>query len=1158
MKELLQNLIQNFSTENLIQLFRNKSNKFRQVTEEANNYNNDFFSNSLLFGEIILDDDDELVIFAFKTNKELTERSGKKAQYELAKKILKEAQRYSAGFFIFYDNDGNFRLSLIYDIPQPNGKREWSNFKRFTYYVSKDQTNKTFISRLDTVDFTSLDKIKEAFSVEKVTKEFYTEIANWYFWALDEVEFPDDEDNDREQRNAKNLIRLITRIIFVWFMKEKKLVPPSLFDKPVIDQIINYKDKTGSTYYKAILQNLFFATLNTPMKTNNSNSRIFVEDAEKRGYINDGYLQPGYYRYSRYIKNENLFFELFTNIPFLNGGLFECLDKKINVKEIRVDCFSNNPKNETRLKAPDKLFFLEKETEVDLSKHLDSSKNKKVRGLLTILKSYNFTIDENTPVDEEVALDPELLGKVFENLLASYNPETSTTARKATGSYYTPREIVEYMVNESLVAYLRTKLDDESKETEERIRLLFDYNTDENSFIEQPETILKIIDAIENVKILDPACGSGAFPMGILHKLVLALHKLDPNNNIWKKRLLDRVPAEIRDETEKSLENKSLDYIRKLGLIEHCIYGVDIQEIAIQISKLRFFISLLVEQQIDDSKTNRDVRSLPNLETKFVAANTLIELEKPSQLVLGTETDELETQLFGLREEIFYTNSRREKLELQKKEKQLREDLKAVLTQSGFQSNVAERIVSWDPFDQNTHAEWFDPEWMFGPDLKNGFDIVIANPPYGADIPEKEKEYLKKKHINIIERIRNSFLYFIGEAYCLVKSKGVVCFILPNEFLFQIYMTKARRYFLNNSLFLFTINLGEDIFKAIVPTSVIAFSKLKVDNYLIPVADFRNKNLADLPELLITSKFPAISNKSILSSPNSAFSFDLNTAALINRILEISEPFEKFCYDVANGISTSCDEIYIVSSDFVIENNFEKEYLKECIRGFQFDRFYCPSHTDDYILYITNDFDKSKAKNIYAYLFKNKSLLIRKSIEKKQGIRNWYVLFRSRYENLFKKPKILFRQTGDRIIATIDDEVGYYCIDSVNVSQLNFNYHMYLEYLIGLLNSRLMVFFYQEISQEKSRVLAQVKPQRIRSLPIRLGTSLQIESISILVKEITSTKKNNSQASTKHLEDQIDLMVYKLYNLTYEEVKIIDPEIEKIISKEDYEKFEIK
>lgn len=1110
-KEVLQDLIQNFSTENLNQLFRNKSNKFRLIKENENQLNNEFFSKALRFGEINLANDDELIIYTFNTTKDLTERSGKKAQYELAKKILRQEQRYSAGFFIFYDVNSNFRLSLVYDTPLPNGKREWSNFKRFTYYVNKDQTNKTFIYRLEAADFSSLEKIKEAFSVDKVTKEFYTEIANWYFWAIDNVEFPDDEDIDREQRNAKNLIRLITRIIFIWFMKEKKLVSQSLFEKEYIDRILQYEDKTGSTYYKAIMQNLFFATLNTSMKKDDSRSRIFIEEAQKGGFINEGFLQQGYYRYSRFIKDKKLFLNLFENIPFLNGGLFECLDKIKDGREIRIDCFSNNTKNEKRLKVPDELFFLENERTVDLSKHLGDGINKKVRGLLTILKGYNFTIDENTPVDEEVALDPELLGKVFENLLASYNPETATIARrKSTGSYYTPREIVEFMVNESLVEYLKNKLNSVSLVIEDNIRSLFDYNKDENPFNSDAETTLKIIDAIENVKILDPACGSGAFPMGILHKLALALHKLDPVNNIWKKRLLDRVPTEIRDETERSLQNKSLDYIRKLGLIEHCIYGVDIQEIAIQISKLRFFISLLVEQQIDDSSPNRDVRSLPNLETKFVAANALVKLEKPTQLSMkGNNADEIESQLFGVREEIFYTNSRSEKLKLQKKEKLLREKLKDALTSSGFITSTAIKIANWDPFDQNTHADWFDQEWMFGPEVKYGFDIVIANPPYITirNQDNKLKSYIKSNYK--YSKNADIYLAFLEAGLNILKRKGNIIFIIPNKFFGADYGKEFRSFLKKGNV---EINL---------------------------IWDLKDEKVFDA--LISTVVF------SVLNSPKQ------NPAKLIqsNQILLRENLFDevgKIQIEASSGDSNILTRIYLNKklSDFA--------YVRTGIMGFEYweMRNIIKSNrsvTDNYRpIYTNGNFKRyeNNWQNEIIRLYKEDYIAPTIELSNKYLNSNTIELFRT-------FPKILVRGVSKNVSAIID-EIGSGLLVAVH-SVIPFNVTN-LKWLLAILNSRFINWFHL-------KTIYSIRiPQGSLKYPVSFFENIPIAEplnkkyFTECVDKILSSKKNNPKSDTKHFEDQIDVMVYKLYNLTYEEVKIIEPEIEKIISEKDYEKLE--
>lgn len=225
------------------------------------------------------------------------------------------------------------------------------------------------------------------------------------------------------------------------------------------------------------------------------------------------------------------------------------------------------------------------------------------------MRHYCFTVEENTPYDQEVSLDPELLGKAFENLLAAYNPETQTSARKQTGSFYTPREIVQYMVNESLVAHLKRVC---GEQDEALYRQLLSYSTEDVSVTEEQSH--NIMNALYHCRVLDPACGSGAFPMGILQQMVHVLKRIDPTNEKWKDFMIDRAISQskqafaVDSETERrerladieSAFNQSVndpDYARKLYLIEHCIYGVDIQPIATQISKLRFFISLVVDQR---------------------------------------------------------------------------------------------------------------------------------------------------------------------------------------------------------------------------------------------------------------------------------------------------------------------------------------------------------------------------------------------------------------------------------------------------------------------------------------------------------------------------------------------------------------------------------
>ncbi len=658
--------------------------------------------------------------------------------------------------------------------------------------------------------------------IQELNKRFYRELSNWYFWAMDNVTFPEDAGEDIEICNATSVIRLITRLIFVWFIKERKLVPDIFFNPKEIEKILISTDPQESTYYKAILQNLFFATLNQEMNTSEkSDNRKF------RGKGRQHYNITSLYRYEAYFANSDETLRHFEKIPFLNGGLFECLDKedKDQPKRIlRIDGFSDREDNQ--LSVPNFLFFSE-EKDVDLNRVYDTKGRRyKVRGLIDILRRYKFTITENTPIEEEVALDPELLGKVFENLLAAYNPETGATARKQTGSFYTPREIVNYMVDESLIAHLKNALDASGFPPDKggrgvttKLRHLLAYNDEPHQFTDTETEHL--INAIDTLKILDPACGSGAFPMGILHKLVFILGKLDPRNDQWRQRQIDRVETlieradEIDDSTvrrntvrdlEREIDNineaftrNELDYGRKLYLIENCIYGVDIQPIAVQIAKLRFFISLVVDQRIDDAQENRGVLPLPNLETKFVAGNTLIGVEKPSQLLMrNPEIDRKETELGGVRRKHFTARTPRTKEKYRNLDKQIRADISQLLKSDGFPSETTEKIANWDPYDQNAVADFFDAEWMFG--ITEGFDVVIGNPPYVRQEKIKALKPAFKKHYTCYTGAADLYVYFYERGLQLLNTNGIHTFICSNSWLDVNYGAPLQKYVLDNTV----------------------------------------------------------------------------------------------------------------------------------------------------------------------------------------------------------------------------------------------------------------------------------------------------------------------------------------------------------------------
>ncbi len=676
----------------------------------------------------------------------------------------------------------------------------------------------------------------EVLDVSILNKRFFQELANWYFWAIDNVSFPDDVEKDKELRNATNLIRLITRIIFIWFIKEKKLVPNKLFRKESLKNIVVdfMKNNKSENFYHAILQNLFFGTLNQ-----------VIED---RGFVKEGTFQENrieygvknLFRYSdKFLIPESDVIELFKEIPFLNGGLFDCLDKPDDDgKVIYVDGFSRNSKKQSHI--PDYVFFTS-ENEVDLNE-IYGTKNKryKVQGLINLLESYKFTVAENTPIEEEIALDPELLGKVFENLLASYNPETKTTARKQTGSFYTPREIVNYMVDESLIEYLKEHCGKTKEDFEPRLRDLFCYSENTNPFDEQ-ETI-QIIESLNNCKILDPACGSGAFPMGILHKMVHILNKLDNGNKLWKELqkgkavVATEAAYNIDDHTERKrrldeiddvFENNASDYGRKLYLIENCIYGIDIQPIAVQIAKLRFFISLIIDQTKFENRENYGIRSLPNLETKFVAANTLITLEKP-QLKTGDiflndtflEIKKLSAQLKEVRHKYFNAKIRDEKQKYQKKDKELRNQISNHLVKVGHTTINAHKIASFDPYDQNHFANWFESEWMFGNDLNTGFDIIIGNPPYVSAVSmartNEEKAYFRQKYPEATGSY-DIYILFLLRSLELSSSSGIYTWIIPNKFLVADYSINTKEKLLQNGL---VYSIDVSVFDVFENTSV--------------------------------------------------------------------------------------------------------------------------------------------------------------------------------------------------------------------------------------------------------------------------------------------------------------------------------------------------
>lgn len=1139
-------------------------------------------------GLIQLTDDKNIAIFEVEVADNISILHNRKGLRDIAAKHIDQGIIHGALVFFYSQCQSEYRFTFIakhteFD-DEGNLNKIQTHPKRYTYVLGTPYCG-TAVQRISTLAVKNqlsplvIKDVIEAFSVEALTKEFYSELSNWYFWALQNVKFPDDFEQDEEVRNATSTIRLITRLMFVWFLKQKGLIPDGLFDKEELKKILNYRDKTGSTFYKAILQNLFFATLNTEMS------------GDKRKFINRQYGVQGFYRYERFFSNKERFLELTKDIPFLNGGLFENLDKNVGeTNEIRIDCFSNKVTNESRLSVPDYLFFDGAE-HADLNRAYGDSNhgNTKVRGLIEILKSYNFTIEENTPYEIEVALDPELLGKVFENLLASYNPETKTTARKQTGSFYTPREIVNYMVDESIVAYLKSKLIEDAgglavignpqielfgnetrkgqlsleqkinssnwvgKETEleDNLHLILAYNGDENPFDAKDTAIL--IKAIDNCKILDPACGSGAFPMGVLQKMVHILQKLDKDNSQWRELQRQKAIAETekaynigdKDERQKRLldidetfDYNASDYGRKLYLIENCIYGVDIQPIAVQIAKLRFFISLVCDQKDDKNRENLGIRPLPNLETKFVAANSLIGINRSGGVLRILEVVEKEKELAEVRHKHFLARTPETKAKYRKKDEELRHHIATLLKNNGWGDAVARLLADWNPYDQNISAKFFDTEWMFG--LLQGFDIVIGNPPYVAfqRMEVETKKALQDLKYKTFENTGDIYAIFYERGQQLLRDRGILSYITSRQWMQASYGKSLRKFLATETNPIQLIDFGQaKIFEgATVFVNILLFEKAKNKNSLwaclIPTDyDVEHGNL---------TAFFASNKQELKKLTENTWSVS-NSQHINEQIEKIGKPIKKWKEIEFNaGIKTALNDAYHIQeddrTDLINQDPKNAEIIKPLLRGKDIKR-YNYEFENWYLINAHNgvrEFNLPRVDVVkdYPTIYKHLQKWQPQLEERLDKGEHWTNLRNCAFLLEFDKPKIVWIEISDRANYAYDDK-GMYLTNSAYFLTCKSD-NVSLKYLLAVLNSKVADFYF---SQKTARIAGgrmRYTKQYVEQIPVPEIPIEQQKPFIALVDFILFLKKQPLHDSTDKImsfffEHVIDVAVTELF-----------------------------
>ena len=923
-----------------------------------------------------------------------------------------------------------------------------------------------------------LDAWLAALDTEELNRRFYEELYAWFNRALEIARFPTGERVTLSPED--HTIRLITRLLFVWFLKEKGLVAGELFVEHQAALLLkDYDRDDGDSYYRAILQNLFFATLNTEI-----GQRRFSKQNR------DDHREPSLYRYRGELADPDRLVALLGQTPFVNGGLFDCLDSfdATGRGGYRMDCFSDV--HYGKLSIPNRLFFGGDDA-ADSSNpgNPANPSNTGEPGLIDLLERYMFTVEENTPVEQEVALDPELLGKVFENLLAAVNPETSVTVRKETGSYYTPRPVVDYMVDEALVGALASG--DWDGVAAESIRRLLDYDdalADADTLFDGAERE-RIIRAIADLRVIDPAVGSGAFPMGILHKLTLALRRLDRDNSIWEKVQQEQAVARAAaafgtdDEAERNAElveisaiferYRDSDYGRKLYLIQNCIYGVDIQPIAVQIAKLRFFISLAIEQESNPyagaAADNYGIRPLPNLETRLVAADTLRGLEQSAQGVLQTEeVKRLEREISANRERYFHAVNRAQKLHCRNEDARLRQDLAAALEEDGFPTAAAQRIAAWDPFDQNAgKADWFDPKYMFG--VSAGFDIVIANPPYGITVKDQRSSAIGHT---------DSYTNFMGRASELAPY-GIMAYITPTSWETGERFKKFRQYLFGKMALQSVVNLPYDVFGTpYVDTAITigAMGKPPPPEFRLATLDKRAElDLTQIASYLTTVGWPAVASDPKLRVPLLDWAADL-----FGRVGATATPL---------GEITSSKR-GIEAYQFAILSNREAGALP--FFGGQVRRYTVQQPLDDsYVVVLDRESPYHSGQRIWTRRIVNRA------------------------------NRLMSAQTGDDFVVKKD----------IYVTKPNFNDQHKLAALLAILNSSLMSFLY--LSRSAAAVkddFRQVTLAGLRELPIIFPDAKALAELAQLV-----ASRENQEGVVADLERRIDAIIYRTYGVTESE-----------------------
>ena len=720
--------------------------------------------------------------------------------------------------------------------------------------------------------------------------------------------------------------------------------------------------------------------------------------------------------------------------------------------------------------------------------------------LMDFFAMYNFTIDENDPDDSEIGIDPEMLGHIFENLLED---------NKDKGAFYTPKEIVQYMCRQSVIQYLMTHEPDE--QYVEPIEQLIN-NGIVLPVLQTKSVASRFIQLLKTVKVCDPAIGSGAFPMGILYVLYHAIHHLQSHTE----------PHGNFDSTQT-----------KRDIIQNNIFGVDIEQGAVDIARLRFWLALVVDAD--------EPQPLPNLDYKITCGNSILHrfsLDVPIENVFTeynkNKSEDEKMSLPKYKEKVYKyteTSDHKEKDEFRNIIEQVKTAFRSNLSDKDLLKirKIRKRISDLETpllFGERTKEEKNEAkklrkqlaqiekehediknnkiydhsfEWRFEfPALLNdegdfmGFDIIIGNPPFGAKLSNIEKNIFKEYYSDVHMRTPETYCYFISLAFKLVNSNGIVSYIVPNNMFFQNENEKTRSLLLFSHQLFRAINLGDNTFEnADVPTCIFIARSKGTENYEVEYSDYRKYNIKNI---VWNKDYESISTELIKTVPSYVLGLSNVNIRIINEIKRHGVLIDSIAEEMASGISTGGDNIFKINQDIINSYHIENQILFPVIVGSNIDR-YVIKNTNEYIIYTNRDMDIEDYPNTKEYLLLFIDKLKNRS-EAKKGILPWFSLNRNRYQKLFEEPKIIMRQTSDSVRCVYDDSC-FYVLDSILVLKKNADQYCY-KYIATVLNSNLIDYLYKNLTQEEGRTFAQVKPINVRKLYIPKATAEEQSLLSIL------------------------------------------------------------